>query len=425
MRSKLLGSSLAIAGMIAAGCSNDGESSGGRVQISFQVAGEAEEIAAYRTVEKAFEKEYPDIDVQLIEIADKDEHLQKLSTSFAGGAPPDVFLLNFREYSQFVVRDAIEPVGPHLRKAGLDMADYFSEPVDAFTFDGELQCMPQNVSSLVVYYNVALLEAAGLDRPQDGWSWEQFRDYAMALNDPEAQVRGLGIEPSIIRIAPFVWSNGGEIVDDPVAPTRFTLDTPEAREAIGFLSTLVREDGVVPTEEELAAQDLETRFATGKLGMLLSSRRDTPFFRENTSLNFDVAPLPIAKQPVGILHSDAYCVSRAAGELDAVMEFIGFAMGEEGQTITALSGRTVPSLRAVAESGAFLNPAQPPAHPEVFLDAIPVLRRTPVIPTWPEIEDIAEEIFTRIFYEDDYSIDDGLTELEEATRDLFEEGASL
>lgn len=417
--------SLAMTGLIAAGCSSDGEDSAGRVQISFQVAGEAEEISAYRTVEKAFEKEHPDIDVELIEIADKDEHLQKLSTSFAGGAPPDVFLLNFREYSQFVVRDALEPVGPHLGDAGIDMTDYFPEPAEAFTFDGELQCMPQNVSSLVVYYNVALFEAAGLERPKEGWSWEQFRDYAVTLNDPGADVRGLGIEPSIIRVAPFVWGNGGEIVDDPDTPTRFTLDTPEAREAIEFLAGLVREDGVVPTEEELAAQDLETRFATGKLGMLLSSRRDTPFFRENASLNFDVASLPIAEQPVGILHSDAYCVARADDELDAVMEFIGFAMGEEGQTITALSGRTVPSLRTVAESGAFLNPAQPPAHPEVFLDAIPVLRRTPVIPTWPEIEDIAEEIFTRIFYEEGYSIDDGLTELEEATRDLFAEGTSF
>jgi multiple sugar transport system substrate-binding protein len=424
VRSKLLVVSLALPGLIATACSNDGESPDG-VQISFQVAGEAEEISAYRTVEKAFEKKHPDIDVELIEIADKDEHLQKLSTSFAGGAPPDVFLLNFREYSQFVVRDALEPVGPHLGDAGIDMTDYFLEPAEAFTFDGELQCMPQNVSSLVVYYNVALFEAAGLERPKEGWSWEQFRDYAVALNDPDADVRGLGIEPSIIRVAPFVWSNGGEIVDDPHAPTQFTLDTPEAREAIGFLAALVREDGVVPTEEELAAQDLETRFATGKLGMLLSSRRDTPFFRENTSLNFDVASLPIAEQPVGILHSDAYCVARAGDELDAVMEFIGFAMGEEGQTITALSGRTVPSLRTVAESGAFLNPAQPPAHPEVFLDAIPVLRRTPVIPTWPEIEDIAEEIFTRIFYEEGYSIDDGLTEFEEATRDLFEEGTSF
>ena len=37
--------------------------------------------------------------------------------------------------------------------------------------------------------------------------------------------------------------------------------------------------------------------------------------------------------------------------------FVAFATGEEGQTITALGGRTVPSLESVANSGAFLDPA--------------------------------------------------------------------
>ena len=43
---------------------------------------------------------------------------------------------------------------------------------------------------------------------------------------------GLGVEPSIIRLTPFVWSNGGELVDDEENPTRLTLDTPAAQEAM-------------------------------------------------------------------------------------------------------------------------------------------------------------------------------------------------
>ncbi len=414
---------LVALGVIVSGCSNDAStSSDGDSRISFQVSGEAEEIAIYRNLVEAFELANPNIDVKLVPVADKDEHLQKLATSFAGGNPPDVFLVNFREYSQFVARDAIEPVEPHLVDTRLNLQDYYEAPLEAFTYDGELQCMPQNASSLVVYYNETLLQAAGLEPPAAEWTWEDFRGYAEALTDPGNDVRGLGIEANVIRFAPFVWSNGGEIVDDPLAPTRFTLDTPEALEAIEFLVSLVK-DGFVPTEEELAAQDLETRFSTGKLGMFLSSRRDTPFFRENLELSWDVAALPIGQEPVGILHSDGYCISRGAVDLDAIMEFVAFAVGEDGATITALGGRTVPSLRSVAESGAFLNPAQPPAHPEVFLEAIPVLRRTPVIPTWPEIEDMAEEIFTRIFYEAGYTIETGLRELEDLTGELFVEGS--
>jgi multiple sugar transport system substrate-binding protein len=236
-------------------------------------------------------------------------------------------------------------------------------------------------------------------------------------------VRGLGIEPNIIRVAPFVWSNGGELVDDPVSPSRFTLDQPESKEAVEFLVDLVR-DELVPTEAEVAAQDLETRFMTDKLGMLLSSRRETPAFREVAGLDFDVAPLPIGREPAGILHSDAYCIARDSDNVPATARFIAFAIGDQGQRITALGGRTVPSLKEVATTPAFLDPSQAPTRSQVFLDGIPVIRRTPVIPTWPEIEDVAEEILTRMFYEPGYSVDRGIREIDEQTRGLLEEGSS-
>lgn len=406
---------------ILIGCSGD-EREGGETAIVFQVSGEAEEVAVYRTLISAYEKDHPGAPVKLVEVADKDDHLQKLATSFAAGDPPDVFLINFREYAQFVTRGAIEPAGPLVEERGVDLTDYYEQPIEAFTFDGELQCMPQNISSLVVYFNKLLFKEAELAPPRPGWSFEDMRATARALT--RGDVHGLGIEPAVIRIAPFVWSADGEVVDDLETPTRFTLDTPEARRAVQLVIDLVREDGVVPTEEEVAAQDLETRFAAGKLGMFLSSRRETPVFREVTDLRWDVAELPVIDEPATILHSDAYCVSRGGEELDAAADFIAYATGKQGQSITALAGRTVPSLKEVANSGVFLDPLRPPKHSEVFLEGIEYMRRTPVLSTWSEIEDIAEEILTRAFYEDGYTLDDALRDLEEQAGPLFEEAAT-
>ncbi len=408
------------AALLAAACSS---SPGAReddrdvTPIQVQVSGEPEETAVYASIAKSFQEEHGDVEVEVIEIPEKDAHLATLATRFAGGDPPDVFLVNFREYSQFVVRGAIEPIEDHLE--GVDTGAYFPQPLEAFTYDGTLQCMPQNISSLVVYYNKAIFDQAGIARPKAAWTWDEFRETALALTNGD--VRGVGIEPTIIRVAPFAWSAGGEIVDDPESPTRLDLDNPGAREALEFLVSLVRDDRVVPTEEEVAAQDLETRFVTGKLGMMLSSRRDTPAFREVSGLDFDVAPLPVGDEPAGILHSDAYCMAAGSDATEAAAEFVRFATGEEGQTLGALSGRTVPSLRSVAESGAFLDPVQPPRHSEVFLDGIPTIRRTPVLPTWPEIEDVAEQILIRAFYEDGYTVDDAIRDLDAETRDLFEE----
>lgn len=421
MKTKVL--ALALAAVVGAACSSSPDAAEdetqGTTEIQLQVSGEPEETAVYSAIAEQFMDQNDGVEVEVVEVPEKDEHLARLATSFAGGNPPDVFLVNFREYSQFVVRDAIEPIANHLED--VDLGSYFEPPLEAFTYDGELQCFPQNISSLVVYYNRTLFDEAGLKRPKAGWTWEEFRDTAATLTSGD--VRGVGIEPTIIRLAPFAWSAGGDIVDDPAAPTRLDLDNDGARTALAFFVSLVK-DGLIPTEEEVAAQDLETRFTTGKLGMLLSSRREVPAFREVQGLDFDVAPLPVDQEPAGILHSDGYCVAAGSDAVDEAAAFVRFATGEEGQTLGALSGRTVPSLSAVAESGAFLDPVQPPRHSEVFLEAIPTIRRTPVLATWPEIEDVAEQILIRAFYEDGYTVDDAIRDLDAETRSLFEEAAA-
>ena len=59
----------------------------------------------------------------------------------------------------------------------------------------------------------------------------------------------------------------------------------------------------------------------------------------------------------------------------------------------------MPSLKEVAESDAFLDPAAKPANSRVFLDTIDVIRRVPNVSTWPEIEDAAEPIIEPGLYQ--------------------------
>jgi multiple sugar transport system substrate-binding protein len=393
-----LGLVLTVA-MVAVACGGTGGQApvvpGGEVsgEISFLAFGEPEELAAYRGAIEAFKQVEPDVTVNLIEASDRADLIARLSTGFAGGTPPDLFLINYRFYAQFVVTGVLEPVQPFLESSSaFGRDDFYPEPMEAFTHNGVLQCMPQNVSSLVVYYNKDLFAQAGLSEPPDEWTWDEMVASASALTedldgDGVLDQYGLGVEASIIRLAPFIWSNGGEVVDDELRPTRLAVDSPEAVEAMQAFFDLHQVHVVVPGDEEIESEEPEARFMNGTMAMVLGSRRNVPSFRTITGFDWDIAPLPHHDQPAGILHSDAYCMATGSDSKAAAWRFVEFALGPEGAPVVAQSGRTVPSLIEVAQSDAFLDPNQKPSRSNVFLDTISIIRRVPNISTWPEIED--------------------------------------
>ncbi len=402
--------------LVLSACSDGaGAEDGGNptAPITVQVGADPEEAAVYRSLVSAY-REAGGGEVDLVTVS-RDDHLTRLSTAFTSGDAPDVFLINYRQYAPFVQRGAVRPIGPLLSDAGVDTEDYYEEPLRAFTYDGDLQCMPQNISSLVVYWNRALFTKAGVPAPKAGWSWDEFTATAKALT--KDGVKGVGIDPSIVRMAPFIWSNGGTIVDDDASPTRTTLHEPGARGALQKVVDLIG-SGVTPDKEQLAAQGLPEQFMTGKVAMFLSSRVEVPALREQRGLDFDVAGLPVMGEPASVLHSDAYCVSSDSSNAAAAAKFVAYAVGKQGQTLTALAGRTVPSLRSVATSPAFLSPARAPASSQVFLDAIPDLRHTPVTPSWPEVEDVIGTQLERAFL-DGVPLDEVLAEIQKQADPLL------
>ena len=432
----LCAAALAVVALVAASC---GGSETGSGSMRLLVFGDPPEIAAYRALIRAFEQEEPEIDVRLVEASDRDDLIARLSTSLAGGSPPDLFLMNYRFYGQFAARDVLEPLGSYVEESDeFELDDFYAQAIDAFRWDGEVTCLPQNISSLVVYYNRDLFERFGVPEPDDQMGWSQFvyraqqltRDEAGAVvrgADPDlpsqpnaapAAIYGLGVEPTIIRLAPFVWSNRGELVDDDENPTRFTLDSPQAKLALEQFFQLRTLQGVVPPDVEVEAEDDETRFLNGRMAMLLESRRLVPALREAAEFDWDVAALPRHQQRASILHSDAYCMTKASREKDAAWRFVEYALGPEGAPVIAETGRTVPSLRSVAESEAFLDPTQKPRNARVFLDAISSIRNVPTVSTWPEIEDAAEPILENGMYKA-LPVGEVVADVDAATRPLF------
>ncbi|HNF35982.1 MAG TPA: sugar ABC transporter substrate-binding protein [Anaerolineales bacterium] len=368
--------------------------------VSFMVFGEPAELKAYQDLVAAFEKQHPEIKVELIHIPSQGDYRKRLAADLVGGEPADVVLINYRRFSGLALKNAFEPLGPYLEKSeSIAYDDFYALSMRAFSLNDQVVCIPQNISSLVAYYNKDLFDAAGIPHPDAGWTWDEFISASKALtldvdSDGRVDQYGAGVEPTLIRVAPFVWQNGGKVSIN----NALTLAEPLDLEAVQWFVDWQVTHHIVPNAEEEKAESSESRFINGRVAIYFNSRRLVPTFREITAFDWDVAPLPVGRSDATILHSDAYCLTAASQHKEDAWTFIEFANSAAGQSLIAQSGRTVPSLIQVAESDAFLDPNAKPEHSRVFLDVIPFTLRLPQQANWADIEEICDEELQRAFF---------------------------
>lgn len=377
----------------------------GPATLRFSVYGEEELVAAYSEVAEAFMRRNPAITVEVEDSPDVAAASTDLEREFAEGTPPDVFLVGHDRLPALVAQDRVRPVDVLLEERDVDFGDgYQRDGLAAFSAESALQCMPHDVSPLVVYYNTDLLDPASLvdveedDPPtaREGWTWEQFAVAARQV--ARGRAAGVYIEPGLETLAPFVWSAGGDLVDDLAEPTSLSLSEAEAEEALAEVLTLVRDPDVTPPREQILRESAVSRFEQGRLGMLLGTRELTPDLREAAGLDFDVWPLPALGGFRTISSTTGYCIASGSEHVQAAADFIAFAVGREGARITSSSGYVVPANVEVANSPAFTQPGRQPENAFVFTEGLRGSSETPFVPEWPQVVRETRPLFQRMFY---------------------------
>lgn len=391
------------------------------VTITLGVYGPEEALAAYESLAEAFSDDHPNVTVKLAGYDDAEQVMETV----VGGSAPDVFLIDHDHLPRLVDEELVQPVDGLLEERQVDFGDgYQRGGLTAFAADAALQCMPHDVSPVVVYYNQDLidLEQLGTEEEEppsaiDGWTWEMFTEAARQAARGPAD--GVHIDPSLTSLAPFIWSAGGEIVDDPQSPTTLTLSDGDTRAALEQVLALVRDPEITPTAEKLERQDAVTRFTRGKLGMILGTRELTPLLRADEDLRFDVMPLPSLGRFRTVADMTGYCISADTEHLEVAGDFLAFAVSREGASITARSGYIVPSNLEVANSAAFAQQSRQPESSFLFNEGVRRAQSLPFVASWPELSEQVEPTLGRMFYAPVIDLDAMLEEIDTMSTEVL------
>jgi len=193
---------------------------------------------------KDFEKRNPDIDVE-VEFIPWGELSVKLTTAFAGGIGPDIFMHGQAAVAGFVENGVLMPLDNHL-DAFEDIKD-FGDVIETGRYKGNLYFIPIYGTGRLLAYRTDLFEKAGLDPTEPPMTWEQLKEYAIKLTEWEGnrmKVAGIDLEvPSQQVWGTFFVSNGGEFFNERFEPT---FNSPQGIEALEYYTDLVRKYRVYP-----------------------------------------------------------------------------------------------------------------------------------------------------------------------------------
>ena len=138
---------------------------------------------AARTLQviELFQAAYPEIKVIGEPNGGAGDHFQILDTQLAANNAPDIIQFggNWPDYAQY-----LEPFNGYLGKQlQIDTPQTFDQAafVPATDADGNLYCISLGTNTLVLAYNMTMIEAAGVDLPKDNMTWDEMLDYGREL----------------------------------------------------------------------------------------------------------------------------------------------------------------------------------------------------------------------------------------------------
>ncbi len=352
----------------------------GQVRISFAVNGW--ERGRYDQVIKQFHADNPDVQVRVISIeeivgsqglygpeGDLTEGLLKLvqgadlmSTYF------DPFMLRegyFRDMAPLLDSD------PNFSRN-----DFFPGVIDPYILDGKLLAVPFRSGYGVVFYNKDIFDAAGMDYPQPGWTWDDMRATAEALTIRSGdRVSQWGVSLQNYGQVSMLWSMGVQPFTRNGLLFEPNFLDPAVQAGIRDYLGWYLDNGVAPVEryDETTGQVLISGdpapsgiyglIEEGKIAMWVDSAEALQWRRDQGTLNLGVAPYPISAknefttpaQPYG----NVFMISAGTTKTEAAWKLISYLTEHIDEVSANYEENALPARRSAADKSGYWEKIDP------------------------------------------------------------------
>lgn len=284
---------------------------------------------------------------------------------------------------------------------------------------GAIYGLPNDFTPMVIYYNTAAFERAGVEPPQAGWTWGEFRDIAQRLtldangnNATSPDFDANNVTQWGFRVRQFsfewlyrIWQNGSDVISPDGTTASGYLDSPESIEAITWFRDLITEAKAAPpptTLDQMIQQlGFLDRFLQGDFAMFDRGHWELVGLRANP--NFEEGSFKVVGQPQNaaratVLYESGFVIRADIPEEKklAACQFVEAATNRGYQDTKVLTGIAISGNQEAAEAA--IEQSADPEVEQAFFDEVE-FGRAPygaIYANWPTIEAALDSMMERI-----------------------------
>lgn len=317
---------------------------------------------------RQFERDNPDIKVNLLGMGAGAMNPQKLMTAIVGGAPPDVIMQDrftisdwasrgaFRSMDDLIARDKnIDPYCPTPEQ-------YYPAAWNEAIYEGKVYGIPYAADNRILYYNTKVfaenadaLRKAGLDPNRPPQTWSETLAYSKVLTqfNKDGTIKRAGFIPNEGNswLYMFAFQNDAEFMSPD--GKKCTLNSPAAVEALQFMKDgyeiLGGYENALKFKSGFRGGENDP-FAIGQVAMIINGDwMIANYARYTPKAKFTTAPAPVPDDRfnhkgrfanvkdtfVTWSGGFAYAIPKGAKNVEASWKFIKWIQSKEGRMLYA------------------------------------------------------------------------------------------
>lgn len=239
-----------------------------------------------------FEQKNPNIKV-LREFTTENQYAEKFTTQGAGGNAPDVMQTSSFFQFDFVTREMMLDLDPLVDSGDLNIKDFDPADIGGGKVNDKLYAISLGHNITGVIYNTAMFEKAGIEAPENNWTWDEYvaaakklkkslgKD-AWAVEDEGGVYRGLEL---------FAQQRGKSVFKD----DGLGIDKKDLTDWFKFWDQM-RKDGLTPPASIQAEQGDKTQeqsmLALGKVAMISKSSNQLKIYQGSSKDKLAIVSYP-------------------------------------------------------------------------------------------------------------------------------------